>query len=134
MRSYLNLDISPGIYAAGEPMRIDIGAGGKIIATKRVSPNGQVSGLREYAGREVLIILPGEGGAGQYYGAEDAYAAIQKMVQAQMEIAFKQYDWMRERFSDPNEAVREFMRGISPPGMRSIMEMMDAWFKKQARP
>ena len=40
-------------------MKIDIGADGKILGTKRVSANGQISGFTEYAGAEVLVILPG---------------------------------------------------------------------------
>jgi hypothetical protein len=47
------------VALTGTHMKIDIGMEGKILGTKRVSPNGQVSGLSEYAGEEVLIVYPG---------------------------------------------------------------------------
>jgi hypothetical protein len=115
----------------GAQMRIDIGAGGKIIGTKRVSPNGQVSGLREYAGKEVLVILPGEG-VSEPTG-EDIFSEMQKLILNQMRIAFEQNKWMRERFSNPYEAMQEFMKSILPPNMKSFLEMMDEWMKQQKK-
>ena len=40
------------------PMKIDIG-NGKVLGTKRVSSNGQISGFTEFACQDVLVVLPG---------------------------------------------------------------------------
>ena len=112
-------------------MRIDIGPGGKIVGTKRVSPNGQVSGLREYAGKEVLIVIPGEGAQGFYQ--EDTFSEFQKLALNQMQMAFDQNKWMRDRFSNPYDAMQEFMKSVAPPNMRSFMELMDIWLKQQKK-
>jgi hypothetical protein len=112
-------------------MRLDIGPGGKIVGTKRVSPNGQVSGLREYAGKEVLIVIPGETGSGFY--PEDTFTEFQKLALNQMQMAFDQNKWMKDRFSNPYEAVQEFMKSVAPPNVKSFMDLMDAWMKQQKK-
>ena len=96
-----------------------------------MSPNGQVSGLREYAGREVLIVLPGEPGSGAY--PEDTFSEFQRLALNQMQMAFDQNKWLRDRFTNPYEAVQEFMKSIAPPNMKSFMELMDVWMKQQMK-
>lgn len=39
-------------------MRIDLSPQGQVVGTRKVSENGQVSGLSEQAGKEVLILVP----------------------------------------------------------------------------
>lgn len=39
-------------------MRIDLRPQGKVVGTRKVSENGQVHGLSEHAGKEVLILVP----------------------------------------------------------------------------
>ncbi len=65
-------------------MKIDIGTEGKILGTKRVSPNGQVSGLSEYAGEEVLIIYPGPREPRIRMEAKDYVHEVEKAVQNQI--------------------------------------------------
>ena len=111
-------------------MRIDIGRDGKILGTKKVSPNGQVSGLKEYAGQEVLVILPGKSGED---GPEEFLSEFQNLVQEQMGLAFKQYKWLSEKYGSPYEAAREFMRSATPSGTKSFEEMMGDWLKQQKK-
>jgi hypothetical protein len=113
-------------------LRIDIGPGGKIVGTKRVSPNGQVSGLREYAGKEVLIVIPGESGSG-FYPEDSSFSEFQKLALNQMQMAFDQNKWLRDKFSNPYDAMQEFVKTVAPPNMKSFMELMDLWLKQQKR-
>ena len=85
-------------------MKIDIGAEGKILGTKRVSPNGQVSGLSEYAGEEVLIIYPGPREPRIRMQAGDYVHEVEKAVQNQMKVAFQQYKALKSKYKD--EATR----------------------------
>ena len=111
-------------------MRIDIGRGGKIIGTKKVSPNGQVSGLKDLAGREVLVILPGESGG---EGPEEFASEFQSLMQDQMGLAFKQYNWLSDRYPTPYEAMREFVRSATPVAGKSLQEMFDDWVNSQKK-
>jgi hypothetical protein len=111
-------------------MRIDIGRGGKILGTKKVSPNGQVSGLKEYAGQEVLVILPGASGG---EGPEEFAAEFQSLVQDQMNLAFKQSKWLSEKYATPFDAMREFLRSANPGAGKNFQEMFDEWVKAQKK-
>lgn len=111
-------------------MRIDIGRGGKILGTKKVSPNGQVSGLKDYAGREVLVILPGESGSD---GPEEFASEFQQLMQDQMNLAFKQSQWLSEKYGSPYEAVREFVRTATPGAGKNLQEIFDEWVKQQKK-
>jgi hypothetical protein len=39
-------------------MKINVGPQARIVGTKKVNSQGTIGGLREFAGREVLIVLP----------------------------------------------------------------------------
>lgn len=54
-------------------MRIDIGPKGQIVGTKRVGPEGQIAGLADHAGKDVLVLVP-EGRASFHFGLEDYLA------------------------------------------------------------
>lgn len=71
-------------------MRIELGAGGKIVGTRKVSPNGQVSGLKELAGREVLVILPGDPET-LFEGPGDYLKELQDAVQEQVRQSLEGY-------------------------------------------
>lgn len=87
-------------------MRIELGAGGKIIGTRRVSPNGQVSGLRELAGKEVLVILPGEPGKG-FASPEDYLKDLEDAVQEQVKRSLEGYLALQKLFIAQPEMPRE---------------------------
>jgi hypothetical protein len=113
-------------------MKLEIGSDGKIIGTRRVSPNGQVSGLTEFAGREVLVILPGstsaEGTPG--WGSPEAVA---QAVEEQMRQAYQRYELLQKIYATPWEATRSFVRnafGLSTPDLATEV---DRWVKEQLR-
>lgn len=112
-------------------MKIDIGAEGKILGTKRVSPNGQVSGLSEYAGEEVLVIYPGPREPRIRMEAKDYVHEVEKAVNNQMKVAFRQYRALKEKYKDEAAATREFIHAKSPESFQGLIENVDAWVKTQ---
>lgn len=111
-------------------MRIDIGSDGKIIGTRRVSPNGQVSGLTEYAGREVLVILPGSHHpeATSVWGSTEGVA---QAVQEQMREAFERYEVLQKLYASPWEATRSFVRNAFGASTPDLVAEVDRWVKSQ---
>ncbi|HET6399415.1 MAG TPA: hypothetical protein VFH47_07675 [Candidatus Thermoplasmatota archaeon] len=112
-------------------MKIDIGAEGKILGTKRVSPNGQVSGLSEYAGEEVLIIYPGPREPRIRLEARDYLHEVEKAVHNQMKTAFRQYKVLKAKYKDEADATAEFIRSKSPQNFQGLIDNVDAWVKGQ---
>jgi len=113
-------------------MRLEIGSDGKIIGTRRVSPNGQVSGLTEFAGREVLVILPGSGNS----DSAPPWTSPEGLAQAvgeQMRQAYERYELLQKLYATPWEATRSFVRsafGSAPP---DLVGEVDRWVKDQLR-
>lgn len=112
-------------------MKIDIGADGKILGTKRVSPNGQISGFTEYAGAEVLVILPGGDLPVVHRDARDVIEEMEKLVEARMRVAFQEYKNLRQRFASPQKAAESFLRTVSPASLRGIVDRADQWLRQQ---
>ncbi len=112
-------------------MKIDIGTEGKILGTKRVSPNGQVSGLSEYAGEEVLIIYPGPREPRIKMDAKDYVHEVEKAVQNQMKTAFDQYQGLKGRYQDERDAARAFIKAKSPKSFQGLVENVDKWVSDQ---
>jgi len=111
-------------------MRIDIGSDGKIIGTRRVSPNGQVSGLTEYAGREVLVILPGS----HHPEAPSPWAPTEgfaQAVQEQMREAYERYEALQKIYASPWEATRSFVRNTFGTSTPDLVAEVDRWVKGQ---
>ncbi len=113
-------------------MKIDIGSEGKILGTKRVSPNGQVSGLSEYAGEEVLVIYPGPRAPRIQMEAKDYVHEVEKAVQNQMRGAFQQYKALKAKYKDEAAATVEFMRAKSPQSFQGLIDNVDIWVREQA--
>ncbi len=112
-------------------MKIDIGTEGKILGTKRVSPNGQVSGLSEYAGEEVLIVYPGPTEPRIKMETKDYVHEVEKAVHNQMKTAFRQYQALKEKYKDEGEAARAFIQAKSPKQFKGLVETIDGWVGSQ---
>lgn len=112
-------------------MKIDIGADGKILGTKRVSPNGQVSGFTEYAGQEVLVILPGGSRPVVQRDAKDLLAETQQLVRERMKLAFREYKDLKRRFPSPEKAAEAFFGSAPPKPVQGLLEKADRWIKDQ---
>ena len=112
-------------------MKIDIGTEGKILGTKRVSPNGQVSGLSEYAGEEVLIIYPGPREPRIRMEAKDYMKEVERAVQTRMRTAFKQYQSLKTKYHDEATATREYLKAKSPRSVQGLVENVDEWVARQ---
>ncbi len=113
-------------------MRLEIGPDGKIIGTRRVSPNGQVSGLSEFAGREVLVILPGSSGSDSAppWGSPEAVA---QAVEEQMRQAYQQYERLQKLYATPWEATRSFVRSAFASSWPDVAAEVDRWVRDQLR-
>lgn len=113
-------------------MKLDIGPDGKIIGTRRVSPNGQVSGLTEFSGREVLVILPGASGADSSatWGSPEAIA---QAVEEQVRQAYQRYDLLQKLYATPWEATRSFVRSAFGTSAPDLVAEVDRWVKEQLR-
>jgi len=114
-------------------MRIEIGPEGKIVGTKRVSANGQVSGLTEFVGQEVLIILPGRNGFDTGAGGEDMVTGFQKAAYDHIRLAFRQYKELQELYGSPAEATKEFLKKVAPSTFHNFLDQVDEWVKEQAK-
>ncbi len=110
-------------------MKIDIG-NGKILGTKRVSANGQISGFTEYAGREVLVVLP-EGEPTVRLDAKEYVRELQAATNEHMRLAFGQYKELKKRFETPERATKEFMEKRAPKSFQGLYAKVDAWAKEQ---
>lgn len=112
-------------------MKIDIGAEGKILGTKRVSPNGQVSGLSEYAGEEVLIIYPGPKEPRIRKDPEDYLHEMEAAVNHQMKSAFRQYKVLKAKYKDEAAATADYIRTNTPETFQGLLDNVDAWVRTQ---
>jgi hypothetical protein len=112
-------------------MRLEIGPGGKIIGTKRVSPNGQVSGLSDFAGREVLIVLMEDASSAgpAPFGSSTEWSGA---VNEQMRRAFEQYQSLQELYATPWEATRAFLQSVFPwAPLPDITDQVNRWIESQ---
>ena len=110
-------------------MKIEFESGAKIVGTKRVSAKGQVSGLTEYAGKEVMIILVPKEGSAIKPTVEYFYHELQKAAEEHMEMAFKQSKQLGEVFSTPEDAVKQFFEKYTPESVQKLREDMEDWLK-----
>ena len=110
-------------------MKIDIG-NGKVLGTKRVSPNGQISGFTEFAGQEVLVILPGDE-TDVKLGAKDLVKEIQVATNEHMKVAFHQYKDLKRRFETPEKATKEFLAKNAPRSFSGLFEKVEGWVADQ---
>lgn len=110
-------------------MKIDIG-NGKILGTKRVSQNGQISGFTEYAGREVLVVLP-EGEPTIKLDAKEYVREMQVATNEHMKVAFEQYKELKKKFETPERATKEFLNKHAPKSFQGLVGKVDDWVKEQ---
>lgn len=112
-------------------MKIDIGPDGKILGTKRVSPNGQISGFTEYAGQDVLVILPGGSAPVVRRDARDLLRETEQVVQERMKLAFREYKNFKRRFDSPEKATESFFQSVAPKNVQGLVEKADRWIRDQ---
>ncbi len=110
-------------------MKIDIG-NGKILGTKRVSPNGQISGFTEFAGQDVLVVLPG-GEPDVKLDAKDVLREVQTAANEHMKVAFHQYKGLKRRFETPERATKEFMANHAPKSFAGLYDKVENWVSDQ---
>lgn len=110
-------------------MKIDIGRG-KILGTKEVSPNGQISGFKDYAGREVLVVLP-EGETEVEQDPAEVVEEIKLATQHHMRVAFHEYEQAKESFRGPSDATRRFLEDHTPESFQGLYGEIERWLADQ---
>lgn len=110
-------------------MKIDIGRG-KILGTKEVSPNGQISGFSDYAGREVLVVLP-EGETEVEPDPGEVVEEIKLATQHHMKVAFEEYEQAKERFRGPSDATKRFLDDHAPDSFQGLYGEIERWLADQ---
>lgn len=111
-------------------MKLDIGKG-KILGTKEVSSNGQISGFTEYAGREVLVVLP-ESDTEVEPDAREMLEEITTATRQHMKVAFDEYEQIKDRFRGPGDATRAFLDEHAPRSFKGLYDRVEAWVQEQA--
>lgn len=110
-------------------MKLDIG-NGKILGTKKVSQNGQISGFTDYAGEEVLVILP-DGEPDVQLDTRDYLRELQAASNEHMKVAFSQYQELKQNFEGPDQATREFMENYTPRSFSNLYEKVQSFVADQ---
>ncbi len=111
-------------------MKIELEAGAKILGTKKVSGNGQVSGLTEYAGKEVMVILIPKSGKGVKPSPEYVISELEAALNEHMKLAFKQYKKLEEMYGSPEDATRQFIKKMTPKQSHALIDDVDKWLQK----
>jgi uncharacterized protein YeaO (DUF488 family) len=124
--------IVPRIKTGGDKLKIEFESGARIVGTKRVSAKGQVSGLTEYAGKEVMIILVPEEGAAVKPTMEVFYHELRRAAEEHMEMAFKRSQQLSDVFGTPQTAVKQFLDRYTPESVQKMKTEMDKWVKNFA--
>jgi uncharacterized protein YeaO (DUF488 family) len=110
-------------------LKIEFESGAKIVGTKRVSTKGQVSGLTEYAGKEVMIILIPKDGTAIKPTHEYLYHELQSAAEEQMKLAFKNYKKLQEVFDTPEAAAKQFFEKYTPDTVKKMQASMEEWLE-----
>ena len=111
-------------------MKIDIGSEGKILGTKKVSPNGQISGFTEHAGKDVLVVLPGDD-VDVRLSAADLAQEVRAAANEHMKVAFHKYKDLKRRFDSPDNATRAFMARYAPATFQGLYDQVEHWASEQ---
>ncbi len=111
-------------------MKIDIG-NGKILGTKRVSANGQISGFTEFSGREVLVVLP-EGEPQVRLDTREYVKELQVAANEYMKVAFDRYKGdLKPKFRTPEAATKDFVDKYAPERFQGLYDKLDNWVRDQ---
>lgn len=113
-------------------MKIELEPGAKIVGTKRVSAKGQVSGLTEYAGKEVMVILIPDEGPAVKPTMEYFYHELRRAAEEHMELAFKRSKQLGDVFGTPEIAVKQFFDKYTPESVQKMKCDLEKWLKNFA--
>ncbi len=112
-------------------MKIDVGTQARVVGTKKVSPKGTVAGLAEFAGRDVLVVVPSQ--TPRYVTtASDLLTQARTEVRRQGKAALKGYRTLRLRYLRQQTPVAGRLLGVSPERARPTIKKADAWVRASA--
>lgn len=113
-------------------MKINIGPQARIVGTKKVGPRGTVAGLSEFAGRDVLIVVPTQ--APRYTPtASDVLVQVRSTAAKQGRELLKEYRSFRQRYFKKAVPGTGKLLEVSPAALRPRIRQADAWVRQRAQ-
>ena len=113
-------------------MKIEFGPGSKILGTKKVSDKGQISGLKEFAGKEVMVVLVSDEQASLFGSGlphEVISNEIQRLIKEQISTAQENFKKLNEKMLKPEDLSKEFIDKMGEEITKQIKKDMDKWLK-----
>lgn len=115
-------------------MRIDIGPQGQIVGTKRVGAEGQIAGLSDHAGKDVLVLVP-DGRASFHFGIQDYLLDLRKTAQRNVKKARAEIKRIEGRLPQWSrlDAARARLESLKPANVQALVEKQVRRVRKDPR-
>lgn len=110
-------------------MKIDIGPGGRILKRVKVEDSGQITGLDEFAGQEVVVVKS-DGDVEVSHSGEDWVNVIQKLFTEHTKLAWKQYKSLRTSYLTTDQ-TKNFLKSLTPKTYHKAIDDVDNWVRQQ---
>lgn len=113
-------------------VKINVGSEARVVGTKRVTPQGVVVGLREFAGKDVLIVVPSAMPRYSNTPADLASRARRRAREAGRK-ALREYHEFRERHLASRVPGSAVLLAWAPASIRPRIRRADAWVRTSAK-
>lgn len=112
-------------------MKINVGSQARVVGTKKVNAQGSVAGLREFAGQDVLIVVPSE--TPRYSTtATDLLEQARSRAVTTGRMALKEFQSFRQRHLRTQVTGTARVLEVAPPKARPVIRKADAWVRASA--
>jgi hypothetical protein len=113
-------------------MNINVGSEARVVGTKRVSPQGSVAGLREWAGQDVLVVVPSR--TPRFSRTpDDLLAWASKRAREAGRRALAEYHAFREEHLRSSVPGSDILLSWAPARTRPGIRRADAWVRASAQ-
>lgn len=113
-------------------MKIQVGKKARILGTKKVSPEGRVDGLRDVAGKNVLIVVPSVTPR-VAHDLEDYFDDAQNMLRQQAQVALRGVKTLRHQLERGLTPATQAVVDAAPRRYRPLVRKADQWVRATAR-
>lgn len=114
------------------PMKIDVGPRARIVGTKKVSSEGSVHGLRDVAGKNVLIVVPSQTPR-VVATTRDLWVDAQANLKTQAKRAVGELRQLRREFEKRSAPATRTLLAQLPPPARAPVRRADQWIRATVR-
>lgn len=112
-------------------MKINVGPKARVVGTKKVTPQGTVAGLREFAGRDVLIVVPSQVPRYGVTAADLLEHARDRAVKGGRR-ALREFQAFRGRHLRTQVTGTQEILRLAPVKARPAIRKADAWVRASA--